>query len=358
MLLVGLTLIPTMSVFAKPPSEALSVELERLADDIHQVLEKRDLKIVAIGSFSSAASVSGSSGPELQLKLQRALEVRKVVIRTSDYQAEVQGHYVPSVDAESKVQGVKITARLVDGDGTTLSEFPSRFIFGQEVVPRLLGLTVQTPPMANDHARSDAFKQALDNQKSKTPSHHTAGTRVTAGAGSPFGIELLAKRSGQYRAQSVTTGERGLPFVELKRDDIYAIRLSNQADHDAAVKVTIDGLNVFAFSDTAADATYWLVPKKSSLTVQGWHKNNKTSVEFKVIDFPATAAAKLNFKPSETVGTISASFAAAWTGDADKPADERSNRGTGFGDDIVVETRRVERILGNTRAVISLRYER
>ena len=76
-----------------------------------------------------------------------------------------------------------------------------------------------------------------------------------------------------------------------------------------------------------------------------------------MVDFPGTAAAKLNFKPSETVGTISASFAAAWTGDADKPADERSNRGTGFGDEIVAETRRVERILGNTRAVISLRYE-
>jgi hypothetical protein len=94
--------------------------------------------------------------------------------------------------------------------------------------------------------------------------------------------------------------------------------------------------------------------------VLGWHKNSSKTLEFKVVDFPETAAAKLNFKPSVEIGVITACFSAAWEDDTKRPADEPKtiDRGTGFGSEIEFKTEQVKRTIGQVRDTIAVRYKR
>ena len=77
-----------------------------------------------------------------------------------------------------------------------------------------------------------------------------------------------------------------------------------------------------------------------------------------MVDFPNSAAKLLNLQPSGSIGLITASFSAAWEQDANKPRDEATGRGTGFGKVIKVGTQQVPRTIGHQRDIISIRYER
>ena len=155
------------------------------------------------------------------------------------------------------------------------------------------------------------------------------------------------------------TLEQGQPFVALRNSDIYGVRLINNSPHEAAVDLRIDGVNSFAFSDTKT--TYWIVDPHSHTDITGWHRGESNTTEFRVVaNFPDTAAAKLNLRPSSAIGLITASFSASWEKDSQRPGDEPEveGRGTGFGQDIKVITTRVTRTIGQIRDNLSVRYEK
>jgi hypothetical protein len=70
---------------------------------------------------------------------------------------------------------------------------------------------------------------------------------------------------------------------------------------------------------------------------------------------------------SKSTDSMTAAFRAAWDQDQPTPADQpgqvaenggRERRVTGFGDDIAVETKQVNRIIGAPREILSVRYDR
>lgn len=338
--------------------ESLDKELRTvIVEHVLPLMEKRGQGAVAIGGFTAATSVKGSAGPEIQLKLSQYLQQSNVVVDANSYRYEINGNYLPYNDPQSNLYGVKLITRVVDAeDGTTLGEFP-RFIFGAESVPRLLGLNVSSKGGTDPKVQSVSFKKSV-----QSPETYLAGALVAASPVSPYSVEVLVLRNGKYVALPATTDSQSRPFAPLAKNDVYAIRLSNKSDHDAAVRLTIDGVNAFEFSEQTPQPAYWVVPKGTdgkpgSLIVKGWDKSSSHSIEFKVVDFPESAAARIKLQPSQT-GLISASFSACWDKESDRPRSEGRTRATGFGNEIVDPKTLIKRSIGSVRDVVSIRYER
>ena len=355
---VCLAIHPALVVAKDLASEdALTVELRIMAKDFAAIVDKKDGGALAIGEFSGSTDVRSSVGPRIQLVLANELKALKVTIDPENYRFEIKGDYQPLVDKDSGLLGVKLVGRLIDrATADVLAEKPTgRFIFGAQTVPGMLGLNTHTPPNADAKELSAEFERAK-----KDPRAEVQGTKIRSQAGSPFALEMLVKSGTSYVARKIESDAKGRPLVPISKEkqEVYGVRLINNSAHEAAVDLQIDGINGFAFSDTKAQ--YWIVGPGKQVDVLGWHKTNTKTLEFKVVDFPETAAAKLNFKPSASIGLITACFSASWAKDADRPADEPelTGRGTGFGAEITVKTEHVSRTIGQVRDTIAVRYER
>src|SRR5262249_33623914 len=151
-------------------------------------------------------------------------------------------------------------AHVVDRAGAEVVAFEPRGLFSVPLIAAITGVTVALPPGADDEERNKVLETALDG-----PKVHLAGTRIAARPHSPYGIEILGKENGQYRPRAAKNDD-GLAFVKIGRGEFYAIRLINDAPFDAAVVLTIDGLNVFAFSESK-NYSHWVVARGQSLTI-------------------------------------------------------------------------------------------
>ncbi|MEM7312039.1 MAG: hypothetical protein AAF497_02695 [Planctomycetota bacterium] len=339
--------------------DALVMELRAMAKDhVLPLVEKRGGGAIAVGGFTPATSVKGGAGPEVQLKLSEILQQLNAKINADDYRFEITGNYLPYDDRDSGLQGVKLVGRLVDAeDGTTLGEFP-RFVFGPEAVPRLLGLSVSTKGSNDAQTQSNAFRKAL-----KSPKPFFVGNNISATPVSEYAVEVLTLNGRQYHPCRVSQDNKSRPFVHIEKNSVYAVRLVNHSNREAAVKLTIDGVNAFQFSQQTPRPQYWIVPPKKNgkpgvTVVRGWDKSDSRSIEFKVVDFPHSAAARVNLQPSPGIGLITATFSACWEYERDRPRSEGRTRATGFGKEIVDRKTRVKRHIGRVRDVVSIRYER
>ena len=340
---------------ARSSEDALTIELEALAQDFAAIIEKKGGGPVAIGEFSASSEVKASIGPRIQLVLAEQFLALKVMVDSENYRFEVKGDYQPYIDRESGLLGVKLIGRLIDRDtAEPLAEKPTgRFVFGAETVPMMLGLNTRTSPNANPLELSHEFERAR-----KNPNADIQQTLIRAEHDSPFSVEILVKSGTGYKPRSIETDAKGRPLVPIKNSEVYGVRLHNNAPFEAAVELQIDGINCFSFSEQKLK--YWILAPGKTVDVIGWHKNDQKSLEFKVVDFPETAAAKLHFKPSSSIGLITTSFSASWSDESERPTDEPklSSRGTGFGAEIDFKTSKVTRTIGQTRSTISVRYER
>ncbi|MEZ6056941.1 MAG: hypothetical protein R3C01_09565 [Planctomycetaceae bacterium] len=366
---VALLLLAFMAtaVQADPVPDALRVEMSHLAGDIAKIVEKNGGGNIAIGEFSGSVDVVGHAGPAVQLALAEELRKAGLTVVTESHKFEVAGRYQPFHDTrENRVlakadpkdatglNAVKLVAYLVDQQtGDFLAEKPTgRLIFGSETVPAMLGLNTSNPPIRDPRELSKSFDDAR-----KNPQVKLTGTKIEGKTGN-YAVALIVKEHGKYVARSVAM-EQGHPFVKIDNSEIYGVRLINNSAHEAAVDLRIDGVNCFAFSKSTSK--YWIVQPHSFVDILGWHRDNETITEFKVVaNFPETAAAKLHLKPSSKIGLITTSFSASWQKDSDRPADEPEvqGRGTGFGNDLKIKTDEVSRTIGQIRDTLSVRYER
>jgi hypothetical protein len=198
--------------------------------------------------------------------------------------------------------------------------------------------------------------EALDN-----PSVFLDGPRVAASAKSPYAIELLVKNGDKYLPRPAESDD-GLAFAKMGRDDVYAVRLINNSPLDCSVVLTIDGLNMFAFSDRK-DYNHVIIPAGQSGVIFGWHRTNQISDSFLVCDYAKSEAAKL-LPQSNAVGTITATFCAAWPQDAAPPGDEPGkakgapSEATGRGAAVAHNYQEVRRHVGVVRSTVSMRYSK
>jgi hypothetical protein len=179
------------------------------------------------------------------------------------------------------------------------------------------------------------------------------GPIVKTTADSPFAIEILV--AGQpMRA----VDEGGLAFVNVAKDQIYAIRLINKSPEEVGVILTIDGINSLAFSQNPAFKAVgkWVIAPNGTGTITGWHIQGAEAKSFKVMDYGQSAAAQ--FASTKDIGTITAVFCACFTGDPPPgtPPGAKGDLATGLGPSVEQRLTAVPRKFGAPKASISVRY--
>jgi hypothetical protein len=341
----------------------LRLELIEAAKDVQLILKDRNEGSVAVGAFTGPSRLSASAGPGIQKVLIE--EMQKLRIRVEKQtNLEVKGDYDDVIDKKTQLLAARLKFRVLDRSGKEVAGF-EREVFGDATLPSLFGLTAQLPPGGNPQARRKQLEEAIDK-----PHATVKSSRIAASAESPFALEVLVKGpDGQFRPRPAKTTE-GKAFVEIQRGEVYQIRLINEAPHEAAVTLTIDGLSVFAFSDVKDREgrpryTNFVLDAKSSSVIKGWHITDQQADEFLVTEYARSARAEKNllFTP-DTVGTITVTFAAAWPKGATPPPGEppepppfsRSGDATGRGQRIADNLTEVEREFGVVRSTVSVRY--
>jgi hypothetical protein len=342
----------------------LRLEIAEVAKDFQKQLKGFNESSVNTGPVTGPKE--SNAGPGICALLREEL-VRAGVKVQPDARFAIRGEYQPA-DLDrggAKELIVQVTFWMEDRGGKRVGEQLVRGVWGDETVASVMGLTVALPPGGGQPVRTQQLVAQLDNG----PTVHIAGNRVAATPTSPYGVEILVKKGNSYEARQPTQ-EHGMAYVPLKRDDVYAIRLINDSKDDAAVTLTIDGLNLFVFSDlrdakTGRPAyTTLVVPAKSSQEIRGWPKDAQQSNEFLVTSYDKSAAAEL--KSDAPVGVITACFAACWPKNGTPPADEpdappraaRSGDATGKGASFDAKYVPVERQFGVIRAAVSVRYSK
>jgi hypothetical protein len=172
-----------------------------------------------------------------------------------------------------------------------------------------------------------------------------------------------------YEPVPINEEDDAILFAGLEKDNIYAIRLFNNTDRLAAATVTIDGLNMFAFSEVPGYRALGkvLVPPRAErpdgVLFKGWHHTNADSYAFQVCDVGESAVAELQGDGphiDDQVGVITVRFAAA--ADLSKgeilPEDEPKSASLATKKGPLVGQTYVDRDvhIGLDREVISVRY--
>ena len=350
LLLSALVLIPRTA----PDAGNLQRELGVVAKEIAKIVRGMDDDSVSIGEFRAPPQLSASAGPAIAQILSDEIKKSGLNVRNRA-KLGIEGKYRDVIDDSTKRLAAQIQVSVVDRAGKEVFSI-DRGVFGDATLASLFGVTAEVPPQLDDKSRDEKMQLAIDK-----PSINLRGARISPSPESPYGVEIMIKTGNNYESRQPSQ-EDGLAFVPIRRDEIYAVRLYNDSPYEAAVTLTIDGLNVFAFSKSP-NYTQWIIPPKTPSMIIGWHITNQGSDLFQVTEYSKSAAA-VKMPNSAKLGTITASFAAAWAKGSTPPPDEptsphefaRSADATGRGPHVATKYEEVQRLFGVTRAAVSVRY--
>ena len=226
------------------------------------------------------------------------------------------------------------------------------------------GQTGFTPPSV---PAGEKFKAFFESEKGNPNLFELAGTMIRP-KGAPYAVEMRhARFEGSQEPNAAgfqplaATVRDGRPFLAVKPGEVIAVRIINEADHEAAVTLSIDGLNMFTFREDKNDkAEHVIVAPHSAADILGWYRDDKTSNVFQVVDLPPHPDSKLLKNPA-LIGAITVTFAACWEKDNQKPKDEPSTRQATeiqLGAPIDAPYQSVKRCFGVQRAAVTVRYDK
>ncbi len=349
-------------------------ELAALAQEVAQVLAKQGQTSICLGRFVGAGNVPSHYGPEITriliaefARMRITVDARAPIELTGQYRPADEDPAVPN----SKELFIRLVAQVIEKkSGLPLSNvtLTARAVYGNAEVARVFGVPVSLPPDAQRGQRNERIKENLDNPKMDVGRQSV----IRSKADSPFSVEILVVNKAD--APDPTAGrpaklENGLAFVPIARGEFYRVRFTNHAPFDVAVRLTIDGLDQFAFSDAdfviketgKPKYSYRIVSKGETVVIAGWFRNLKEFDYFIVTEYAKSAVAELKVQPDE-IGVIVAQVHAAWEKDTDRPKDEGGDRSagdaTGRQSGSSHDLKEVQRHIGVLRDTIPVRYTR
>lgn len=346
--------------------EAMALLAERIA----KALSGSHTYQVRIGAFQGPPHLAASGGPHLQKLLQDEL-VRRAINVNARADWGVSGEYsiVNQQAGGEQLLAVEIRARLVNAFGKPPTEVDwgsdegslqvrdnalHVLVLNERDVCHLAGASVALPPKGTPQERSQRLLEALSDPIISIENDH-----LRAGHGSPYAVEFRA--NGQPLPPDVNDGMAFLPLADVEQ---FQIVLHNEADYHAAALVTIDGLNVFEFSEWKVVGGRllrheFIVPPRSNATLAGWPITHSASWAFSARSFPKPLAPF--FEKGPEFGTVSVTFSAAWPLDSLPPPDEppvAKSVATAHGAAISQNFATVEMKFGIVRSAVSARFEK
>ena len=365
-------LIPMVLIEAPRPVEAsqeMRDKMELLADTILKATKNQP---VSIGIFSPTDLPETNSGPGIEATLIDALGRKLPGSVRPDAKFEVKGDYAFAKSRDPQQQDltkvIKIKARIVDKEfSDDILQIPLEITFdATKTIAEVLQVTVSLPADGTKQERNAKLDKAR-----RAPEVEIGGTLqslVSSSDGSPYAVELLVKpanssdiREAESRAATVIDGQA---FVEIARDELYEIRLYNRSKLPVAASITVDGLDIFHFSqDRMANGrprfSHLIISPGTTDTVVGWHhslEGTKNFISFLVTAYGEGAASKEAGSARGKVGVIHVQFSNC------KPLGEgeRSAAGneTGFGPPREVKQKPVRFEIKPPHDFVSIRYSR
>lgn len=315
--------------------------ISNMAAKVKLYLDEKNEPAIKIGEFAGPGA--STAGRSIQVALTSALEQRGIAIKSISAKWTLRGKF--EFQPGDRTSTVLINAVLVDVNGAEVSGFRDRIVSAEitsiEDITRVLGVTIDVQKETEDRvvakAQVEKKKDSLTgpekrqadkviDQKDETlvakvkdsianPSFELSNgqpSQIKASGDSQFSMEMLVRRKGKasFSPLAVQT-EDGIPFIDgLQAGDVYQIRVLNGAQHDVGVKLSIDGINVFALSQQPEyrELGVWLVRAGQSGTIKGWYLNPDRQREFLITSEDKV----LELPPSGTIGTITAQFFHAW----------------------------------------------
>jgi hypothetical protein len=361
-------------VFSAGPAQGgiptLRDSLKDLAQGILEVVKKDQGQpsIAVDEAFSSPLRFDANAGPGISEAIKSLLEELAPGVVQRRASLLLRGRYDKARDPrDAGLIVVNVTAEILNADGRLVAE-RTAVVRDTGLVAELLGTTVALPPAATRTKRNEILREMIDK-----PRFTSAGTEVRSAPESPYAVEILvtskdqvpksAKEWESVPARAVHDKD-GQPFVDIKGDEAFAIRIHNNVESDAAVAISIDGIDIFNFSkirDAKTDQpkyTQYICPPGQT-TIPGWHKTNEHFEFFFVTQYANGAISKMANASRREVGLITLRFALAWKGEL-VPEAERGARDagseTGFGPPTKTELEAVARQVGVVRDVINIHY--
>lgn len=216
------------------------------------------------------------------------------------------------------------------------------------------------PALKDPQQRLEAVVAAVVDDV-KSPKTFIKGSKVSAAANSKYLVEILVenKLNELKEVDPKDKDGSGMPYVAMKPDDIYKVKIYNNSDREIAAQVCIDGLSMFAYQEGGKKFNFVIIKGNSHFTVPGWYATQKKSYAFKVRETDASQAPSDLNKSLGELSTITVAFHLCWEGDQG-PKDEPATAAleTTRGNPIDFPYEKQERKIGEMREAVSIRYER
>jgi hypothetical protein len=195
----------------------------------------------------------------------------------------------------------------------------------------------------------------------KNPPTSTDQGKTKPTATSPFSVEILVVKGNQLEKRPATLDQQKRANVDLHQGEEYVVRLHNTANFEAAVTVTIDGVDMFVDATDAQSNSRIIVAPGKYVDVPGWYISKTDTKAFQIGGYEQSVAKRVG--NSTGIGTITAAFRASWDPNGPPPADEpagqpKGGKATKQGRDLAKNYELVTRDFGDVRAVVSVRYDR
>jgi len=293
---------------------------------------------IAIGTFTGPAGAT--AGPKMVKMLKEHLQEKcKVVTLGSAY--SISGNYFVKKDETKGQLVIVIDAKIFNRLGAPHLSLRRKIVTDLSAAPKLFGLVFDAsqaeeddPPAADKTEKKEVSFDQTDKkpaEKSLRKSGDVAkvlessfnrdkpaldvddGVVVKASEQSPYGLEIVEQTAeGNYKAIPVDGDAlaSGVAKVQINPENPFAVRIHNRGTHLVGVDLTLDGINVFEFSQNP----FWkqlgkMVIQPGVTTIKGWHDQGDHSFAFLVTNYGASAAASLGVTEEDTnLGTITATF--------------------------------------------------
>ncbi len=356
-LIVFLTLCGAPSISHADP--LLDQGLKKMAEEIKGFLqdEKLPLKIV-VGDFTAPPRLKASGGVEISRAIAEQLKNTGIDV-SDDAKQQLMGNFKlkekkqhPQDSFESLA--LEIEAIILDGEDEELAELPIS-VFGS-VALQIAGQTVDVPADLPEGLKQETLIRQIKQPPTKVEQAKTKPSDT-----SPFGMEILVNSNNQLSSRSPKLDNQSRAFVDLHRGEEYVVRLYNDASFEAAVCLTVDGVDVFVDAADAPKDSRFIIYPGTHIDVPGWYFTKTNSKAFEIGGYEESVAHRVG--NSTGIGTITASFQACWDPSGPRPADEpggnaKGGNATKQGRDINKNYVQLTREFGDVRAVISVRYDR
>ena len=344
---------------------SLEHEIDSAASTITEKMVAQNLESLRVDSFVSV-NESANSGPGI-----RQLFLGKFS-KLNDARAAESRPAVRMVDAESSAS-VSAEIELIDdpfdkGRPKRLAHritfnvydrFDQELFIVEVLVTRLTDLveieaaTVSIPLESDTREAHRVLRGAL-----QEPGYFVNGARVKSGEDSPYSVEVATKSalaSGDSPAvpRKASTQDASIPRVPIAIGETYELTFYNESKTEVAIAISIDGLDVFTFSEDRQQDTgrprfsHFVVAPESSITIPGWHKTvdperSDNFLRFLVTKYGEGASAIVPPQETKRVGVIHIAVSRSHLPGSNGRS---SNSETGFGPPVKRDQQAIERII-------------